>query len=294
MSTKTQEPHDSGAQAYIDSVKASGSVHSAPSPSPPASSGNSGTVGSNSGSSGGTGGGGGKSGGGGESPSSTGPGSGEGSMTKKALLVILMLGAVCTVIIALSSVFIANRSTSPEGMAQTLQLSNLADKEDARKHAQKMKELDIKQARLQGRNSSSASASTTPAASCQTVSTSGAKRRADAVTLSYGQCVEFAASATDKWFWVILSSVPTSIEGQASFGHLRDETEADKANRHLRCMTNTNDTQFCDKEMRISRGIVVDDCVTKFTQDNCLGYLQRKPKTLPLLVNTDEQIRIHM
>ncbi len=291
MATETQSVSPSY-QKFLQAARAqSGDGHPSP-PSTPSPSGNSGAGDGNSGSSGGTGGGG-KSGGGGNH-SSPKPTPHEGSATKKALLVVLILGAVCTSIIALSSVFIATRSTSPEGMAQTLQLSSLADKEDARKHERKMKELDIKQARLQGRTSNAISTATIPPASCQTISTSGAKKRAEAITLSYGQCVEFVASSTDRWFWVVLSSTPARIEGKASFGHLRDETEADKTSRRLRCIADTNDSQFCDKEMNIPRGVRVDDCVTKFTQDNCLGYLQGKPRTLPLLVNTDERIRINM
>lgn len=287
MATQTR----SIAPAEKDFMQAARAQAGGPPPStpktPPASSGNSEAGNSNSGSSGGSGGGGGKSGGGRGDGSASEP-----KRPEKNWRALILTGAAVTG--ALVTLGLATWSITPAGQKSKEITTALSTAQEETKQTEAETKRLREERRLveaKGKAGITTQASTP---SCQTVSTSAAKRRVDAVTLSYGQCVEFVASPTDRWFWVILSSIPTSIEGRASFGHLREETEVDKAGRRQRCMADSNDTQFCDKEMQISRGVRVDDCVTKFTQDNCLGYLQGKPKTLPLIVNTDERIRINM
>lgn len=206
-----------------------------------------------------------------------------------------MLGAVCTVIIALSSVFIANRSTSPEGMAQTLQLSNLADKEDARRHAEKMEELKLKQARLQGRNSNAAPPAAQSTASCPIVSVSTAKRRADAAYVVPGQCITFAGSSTDYYFWARFGGPVQKTEGVATFTLMREETEADKNERQKRCMSDNNDEITCNKEMEHRVGVRTSYCTTTNSPDACIGYLNDNTgKYLHVLVTQSQYINVNM
>ncbi len=287
MATETQSVSPSY-QKFLQSARAqSGDGHPSP-PSTPSPSGNSGTGNSNSGSSGGSGGDGGKSGGGDENSSASTP-----KPPEKNWRAIILTGAAVTG--ALVTLALAAWSITPAGQESKKVTSAIVVAQEKTKQTEaETKRLREERRLVEAKNKAGITTQASTSSSCQTVSTSTAKRRVDAVTVSYGQCIEFVATTTDRWFWVILSSIPTNIEGKASFGHLRDETEADKTNRRLRCIADTNDTQFCDKEMQVSRGVRVDDCVTKFTQDNCLGYLQGKPKTLPLLVNTDERIRINM
>jgi hypothetical protein len=190
-------------------------------PSKPTSSGSSSNSGTGSGSSGGAGGGSGKGGGGGENSSAAEPASDKGNMTKKALLVILMLGAVCTIIIAISSVFVANRSTSPEGMAQTLRLSELADKENARKHAEKMEELKLKQAReLNKRGALKAQQNTV--LTCFSPKP-GTTLFWQPLALSPGECVQLEPPQNGGvYFWATFKSVPISVSGVSEIRAARD------------------------------------------------------------------------
>jgi hypothetical protein len=290
MGAQTQMKLSPSAQAFMDEVRAqAGGKHPPPTPTPasPPSGGSGGSHGSSGNSGGGT------------TPPGTGPlassGSSSGEGSNFAVIIPIIIGAIATLCTLYLTVW---QTATPEGVKSREQNLAIVAQEKEKEKIEAQRKLVIAQTRFAEEQRKSAAKqqsiapATTPA--CQQVATSTAKRRVDAVTLSYGQCVEFVASATDRWFWVILSSAPTSIEGQASFAQLRDEMEEDKSGRRTQCMKDTNDAEFCDKEMKISRGVRIDDCVTKFTQDRCLSYLKGKSRMLPIVVNTSDRVRITM
>lgn len=163
-------------------------------------------------------------------------------------------------------------------------------------------ELDIEREHTKQQRVSSQSARTghaqpvaggSASSSCMTVGYSDGKTRSTAVTLSFGQCLAFTGQGTKQTFFLVLDSAPREVAGRAAFNHMREETEADKADRRSRCMEKTGDASYCDTEMQKKVGVLVDYCLTKDSPDRCLTYLKGKIH-MPLVVHSDETVTINM
>lgn len=212
-------------------------------------------------------------GGGGKSGSSSSSSDDEKKNMRKFILVAFIVVSCVAVLIPLSAMFTAVKSTSPEGMAQTDRILAYSIREQEMKHEEAMKQLAIKEARLSGNQQKLPNS--VAALPCRDPTEMTSYWSAP-VKISAGQCVKMSSSVM-KEFWITLASKPTKVVGKASFAEAkRPLSIEEKLEGKKKCIASGTDEATCDLDAQKPRGIWVDDCVTKQTADSCLGYLQSK------------------